>query len=208
MGQITEIKIAKSKKARRHIYIDGVFVCTLDEFTVFKHKLSVGQEISLEKLEGISLESETDYAFEQAINLISKTPKTISQVRENLRGKGYLDKIIDAVITKLVAYKYLDDAQYAQMFVRTYCSKYGKTKLKYLLSTKGINSQIIEAALVDLEPQDDTIAALAHKYMQNKDFSAANFAKLYRFLSGKGFEWSEIDRVVGQMKKENYEDWD
>lgn len=207
MGQITEIKVAKSKKARRHIYIDGAFVCTLDEFTVFKHKLVVGQEISLEKLEEISFESEAGFAFEQAINLISKTPKTISQVRENLRGKGYLDKIIDSVVDKLVSYKYLDDEQYAQIFARTYYQKYGKTKLRFLLSTKGVNSQIIDAVLVDLPVQDDAIGELARKYMKNKEFSSANFAKLYRFLSGKGFEWSEIDRVVSQLKKENYEDW-
>lgn len=207
MSQITDIKVAKGKKARRHIYIDDGFVCTLDEFTVFKHRLNVGQEITITDLEQITFESEAGVAFELAVNLISKTPKTRKQVYDYLRGKGYLPKLCNNVIEKLAEYRYINDEEYARMYVNTYCGKYGKLKMRFMLASKGIPPQTIETVIAEMSPQDDTIYEFAKKYMKNKEFDSQNYAKLCRFLSGKGFEWTEINEAVGLLKGEANENW-
>ncbi len=205
MSQITEIKVAKGKKSRRHIYIDNNFACTLDEFTVFKFRLHEGQEITVSELEQITNESETGTAFELAVNLISKNPKTRKQIWEYLRGKGYLPKVCNSAIEKLIEYRYINDELYAKTYVETYCGKYGKTKMKSMLFNKGISPQIIASALVELPSQDDTILDFACKYMKNKEHNNQNFAKLCRFLAGKGFEWDEIRSAVDKIKDGNYE---
>ena len=206
MSQITEIKVAKGKKSRRHIYLDDGFACTLDEFTVFKHKLKVGQEITITDLEQITFESEAGVAFELAVNLISKTPKTRKQIYEYLRSKGYLPKLCNNAIDKLAEYHYVDDEQFARMYANTYCGKYGKSKIRFMLASKGIPPQTIEAVIAEMSPQDDTIYEFAKKYMKNKEFDNQNYAKLCRYLSGKGFDWTEISEAIGRLKEERNED--
>ncbi len=206
MSKITDIKVAKGKKSRRHIYIDNNFACTLDEFTVFKFRLHEGQEITIGELEQIVLESETVTAFESAVALISKMQKTRKQIWEYLRGKGYLPKVCNSAIEKLVEYRYIDDELFAKIYVDTYKSKYGKTKMKYLLSIKGIAPAIMASVLDELPSQEDTILDFARKYMKNKENNKQNFAKLCRFLVGKGFDWEEIRSAVDTIKGENYED--
>ena len=207
MSQITDIKVAKGKKARRHIYIDDGFVCTLDEFTVFKYRLKVGQEITIADLEQITFESEAGVAFELAVNLISKTPKTRKQVYDYLRGKGYLPKLCNNVIEKLAEYRYINDEEYARMYVNTYCGRYGKSKMRFILTSRGISPQIIDVVISEMTPQADTIFEFAKKYMKNKELNNQNYAKLCRFLNGKGFEWAEINEAVGRLKREANEDW-
>ena len=52
--QLTELRRQKGKKALYSVFVDGNFVCTLDEFSIYKHKLSVGQEIDKDYIENIS----------------------------------------------------------------------------------------------------------------------------------------------------------
>lgn len=208
MSKITEIKVAKGAKSRRHIYIDDVFTCTLDEFSVYKYKLREGLEISIPELEQITYESEANGAFLKAVNLISRTPKTKKQMYDYLKSKGYMPKLCNHILQKLIAYRYIDDEQYATSFVNTYKAKYGKKKLQYELLGKGVSPQIIDAVLSQLEPQVDTIEHLARKYMRNKEQSPQNYAKLCRHLASKGFGWSEINAAVNKIKENNYENWD
>ena len=202
MSQITEIKTVKGKKARKSIYIDDSFACSLDEFTVFKARLVVGQEIDLQELEKLVTESETASAFEKAVDLISRTPKTRKQVYDNLRQKGYLPNVCNAVLDKLESYHYLDDEQYVRMFIETYKNKYGKKKIDFLLAQKGIEAQIVEQYLADMDSQSDAVLQFAQKYMQNKGREAKDYEKLCRYLASKGFSWEDINSAVSAIKRE------
>lgn len=202
MSTITDIKVAKGAKARRHIYLDEQYVCTLDEFTVFKFKLKIGQEISLSYLEEISAESEANSAFEKTIDLISRTPKTQKQIYDYLRQKGYLPKICNIVIEKLLEYRYINDEQYAKNFVNCYEKKYGKKKISFMLMQKGIEKSIIDKVLSDIKPQEDAIFMIAQKYMNNKEKNQQNFDKLCRSLASKGFGWDDISNVINKLKRE------
>ena len=207
MSIITEIKVAKGKKARRHIYIDGNFVATLDEFTVYKYRIHEGLNIDLETLEQISFESEANSAFEQSVNLISKNPKTSRQMYDYLKSKGYLPRLIRHTIDKLIEYHYLDDGQYAKNFVNVYSTKYGKRKIQFLLASKGIPQQIINDTLAELDSQEDTACEYAKKYMKGKEITQQNCAKLARHLAGKGFDWAEINSALNTIKRIKDEDW-
>src|SRR5574344_416704 len=151
--QITEIKKQKSKNPRYSIFLDGQFVCGLDEFSVYKYKLLVGNEIDKVELENIQFESELDGAFERAVDVISKIPKTERQLKEYLKDKGYMPKIIDSVIQKMLDYHYIDDEYYAQTFVEMRANKCGKFRLKNDLKAKGIKDSVIEKVLGELNDQ-------------------------------------------------------
>ncbi len=209
MSVITDLKQAKGRGKRLHIYLDGEFTCTIDQFTAYKHRLKIGQEISVDILEEITLESELSSGFEKAIDLISKTPKTKKQVYDYLKEKGYLPKLCYAIVEKLCEYKYLDDEQYASMYINTYLNKYGKRKLMFNLAQKGINKQIIDNAIEEIENQNKAVELIAKKYLKNKEPTRENIEKLYRHLANKGFDWQDINAVVSKIRNgDNYESWD
>ena len=201
MSIVTDIKQTKGKKARKSVYIDDNFACTLDEFTIFKSRLKVGQQITLQELEDLVSESEEAGAFEKAVDLISSTPKTRKQIFDNLKQKGYLVKVCNNVLDKLEGYHYIDDERYAKMFVETYKNKYGKKKLEFMLLQKGVKQSIIDECLIDVESQDDIVLRLASKYMQNKGREPKDFEKLSRFLASKGFLWDDISNAISFIKR-------
>lgn len=203
MGIITDIKQAKGKKARCHIYIDNNFVCTLNEFTIFKYKIKVGQEITQQELENIAFENEASEAFELAVDLISKTQKTRKQVYDYLKSKGYLPKLCENTVDKLASYHYINDEVYAKNYVNCYLNKYGKKKMRFALQQRGIENSIIDKVLEDMQPQEDVVLGLAIKFMKNKEYTQQNFEKLYRHLASKGFDWDLINNAVYQIKRDN-----
>ena len=208
--KITEIRKQKGKKDLFSVFVDGTFVCSLDEYTIYKHKLVQGSEIEKSELEEMQSESMTDFAFSSSVDLLSKMQKTEKQLRDYLYKKGYLKKVVDDVVDKLKTYKYLNDQYYAESFVRQKQGSVGKFKIKNELKLKGVSEDIINPLIEDLESQDDVLLNLANKYLKNKEKTPQNFQKLSRHLAQKGFSWDEINSVLNKIKKEGnvYEDWE
>lgn len=208
--KITEIRKQKGKKDLFSIFVDGNFVCSLDEYTIYKHKLLEGCEIDKTSLEEMQSECMIDFAFSQSVDLLAKMMKTEKQIREYLYKKGYLKKVVDAVVEKLKSYKYINDVYFAECYVKQKQNSVGKFKLKNELKLKGVDEQIINNILDELESQGDVAFSIATKYLKNKEKSPQNLQKLSRHLATKGFSWDEINNVLNKIKKEGnvYEDWE
>lgn len=208
MSIITDIKEAKGKGRRLHIYIDDVFVCTVDAFTVYKNRLKKGSFITASELEDITFESEVSSGFERAVDLISKNLKTKKQMHDYLKQKGYMPRVINAIISKMEEYRYLNDEVYAEMYINDNLSRYGKQKIRFNLELRGIEREIIDNILEQAESQEDAVYNLAIKYMRNKEPTRENFDKMCRHLASKGFSWSDISPVLHRIKEEKSESWD
>ena len=206
---ITELRKQKGKKNMFSVFVDGQFVCSLDDYTVFKHKLCENQETNKQILEDMQCESMSDLAFSQSVDLLSKMMKTEKQMREYLHKKGYLKKVVDQVVEKLKEYRYLNDTFYAECFIRQKINSVGKFKIKNELKLKGVDENIISELLEQVDNQDEVILQLANKYVKNKPIDSKTVQKLSRFLASKGFSWDEINSCLNKMNKEtNYEDWE
>ena len=207
--QITELRKQKGKKDMFSIFVDGQFVCSLDNYTIFKHKLSVGQEIDKQLLENMQCESMSDFAFSQSVDLLSKMMKTEKQMRDYLHKKGYLKKVVDDVVKKLKEYRYLNDEFYAGCFVKQKSNSFGKFKIRNELKLKGISEEVINNALEEIEPDEQVILQVAKKYLKNKELDKNTVSKLGRHLASKGFSWDEINNCLNKIKlEETYEDWE
>ena len=101
MGKITEITRQKKKETRVSIFMDGEFVCGLDELTFAQSRISVGDEMEVDELMEICRESEKRTAFDKAVKYISYRQRTKKEVREHLKGKGYLPQSISYALDKL-----------------------------------------------------------------------------------------------------------
>lgn len=201
MATITKIEAQTKNKDRVNIFLDGEFRlgCSLE--LALTHHLKEGVEISELTLDELVFENEKSVALTKAVTLIGKNLKTKSQLKKYLTEKGYSEQIVNYVLEKLSEYNYINDENYARIYVRSVKNKYGKIKIKNELKLKGISEKIIDDVLSEFESEEDVILTLANKYLKGKEASFENLNKLYRFLLSKGFEYEEVSRVIKNFKE-------
>lgn len=196
MRTITELKVQQKDKNRVNLYLDGRYFCALELETVVKNGLKIGTIIAEEKLSQMQIESEKQTAYTKALKLISVRYKTQREVEKYLYEKGYLAPVVYYVVSKLNEYHYIDDERFVQSYVASHKSTCGRLKLKQQLMSKGVSESIIDAYFQEEFEQNDIIVHLAQKYMKSKPNTKENFAKLFRYLMNKGFEYEEIKTAL------------
>lgn len=201
MSKITKIEPQVKNKDRVNIYLDGEFKlgCSL-ELAMLNH-LKNDVEISDEQLEQLVFENEKTQALNKAVTLLGKNLKTRRQMRTYLNDKGYSKTIVDYVLEKLSEYNYINDINYAKIYIRSVKNKYGKVKIIANLRQKGVSDKDIDEVMQEFESDTDSIMALAQKYLKNKEVNQDNVAKLYRHLLSKGFGYDEVNSVVREIKE-------
>jgi regulatory protein len=104
------------------------------------------------------------------------------------------------ILNTLVEERYVDDLRYAEAFARDKSSiaGWGVAKIRYMLSAKGVDRELISAALeeIDQSKADDRLVKLIeNKKRSLKDDPQAQM-KLVRFALGRGYTYDEISGVL------------
>lgn len=207
MPKITDLKIQKNNKARANLYLDDEFAFGVEMLTVMKLGLKIGQDVSEERLKEAIFDSEKSVAFEKAVDYLGRGMRTERQMREYLQKKGYSLEIINVVVSKLKDYRYLDDKQYAAMYVEQNVKTKGERRLKQELQQKGISSAWAEeAAQTDSETEAKNATALAQKYMRNKPCDLKNLQRLQRYLISRGYGFDVVNSIVRSFQNETQDD--
>ena len=111
----------------------------------------------------------------------------------------------EKVMEILVAEKYIDEFRYASAFARdkSSISGWGETKIRYMLSSKGIPREVIDKALEEI----DGAKAMTRleKLMENKYRSLKEDPqcrlKMLRFGLGRGYGYEEVSEVLEILMK-------
>ena len=191
MNEITGILPQTKDKSRCNIYLDGRFCCGLTLETVIKNRLKVGCIVSEERLAEMQLDSEKNTAFDKALTHLSATRKTEKQIRTYLSGKGYLPAVVDYVLEKLRSYNFVNDEEYAEVYVEQAVKRKGGRMIRAELRGKGVTDEAIDVALstVDEETEVATATGILQKYMRGKTVDKESLQKAYRYLMSKGFSY-------------------
>ena len=104
------------------------------------------------------------------------------------------------VLEILVNEKYVDDYRYCCAYVRdkSSISAWGSTKIRYMLSAKGIARDIIDRSMLEID--EGKAEDRFEKLMQNKYKSLKNDPqcklKLLRFAVGRGYQYDEVKSMI------------
>ncbi len=199
---ITEISVQKRNKKRCNLYLDGNFSCSLDSFTVLKYNLKVGQEMTSERLEELTFESEKDKALSYAFDYISKYFKTEKQLKDKLYEKGYMRPIVDYVMEKVKDYGYVDDERFAKAYIQTNSKKKGTKLLKYELKSKGVSESVLSEIETDEDTEKAACKAYAEKFFSKNEMSKENVRKLYQRLYSRGFSYDIVSDILDKIRNE------
>jgi len=142
-------------------------------------------------------------AKEYALNFISYRLRSTWEVRKRLSEKGYENDIILQVIGFLKEYRFIDDREFALMWIRSRTTEKpsGRRKISYELTQKGVPGDIIKECLADfsMELEEELAYSLAVKRTSKNN---VNLKKLQSFLLRRGFDYGVIKKVISRILNE------
>jgi len=130
------------------------------------------------------------------------------EIKDKIRKTGLPEDACANIIERLRKEKFLDDARFANAFVKDKLrfNKWGRIKISYELQRKYIPRSVIEETLSGIDNQEylSTLQDLLKskkKTIKGKDEHDV-FNKLLRFAIGRGFENGEIIPLLKAMLKD------
>ena len=207
MPKITKIEQQKKNKDRVSVYIDDEFAFGIHKDILVEFNVYVGMNLEDDYIKDILKREEQKKANDYALNLLSYRARSEKEIYDKLKGKGYEDSIINATINMLRRYNFINDVEYAKMFVREKMnlSKNGSYKIKQKLYLKGINRDIIDNVmeeLIDEEDEFEKALAIAEKKVQSygniEDYK--KYRKLNDFLLRRGFDYDIVSKVITTLR--------
>ena len=205
--EITDIKVPLKRPDRRTIYLEGKFAFSMSEGIFFQQNLQVGGFLTDKEIEELKKDDDRQKIREAAFRFLGYRPRSVKELRDRLRQKGWEIHEINPVLEELEGKGYLDDLEFARVFSRD------KIKLKYLgpfglrseLFQKGVEKKIIVQVLEETytkTPPETVINALLQKKRVDvkKPIEAKEKTRLINLLKRKGFSWDAIEPVISKIK--------
>ena len=207
--RITAIEPQQKREGRSNIYLEGKFALGLYDDVVLTLGLRVGQAITAERLAEIAGAETRRRALADAYRLLEVRVRAEREISDRLRRKEYDDEIITATVDHLRGLGLLDDAAFAQTWVRERGRTRGARALRFELQQKGVAGETITAALADAQdaagegenPEASAARTVAVRKVGERpaDTSRPAQARLAAFLQRRGFGWDSIKPVLAEL---------
>jgi regulatory protein len=143
---------------------------------------------------------------------LTNSPKSRLQLARKLAERNVPDDVAEAVLDRFEEVKLVDDADFADMWVRSRSQsrKLAKGALRRELAEKGIDTDTAAVALEQLSDEDEESAA--RELVQRKLRGVTGFEdraerdkttrRLASMLARKGYQPSQAFRIVGEVLDE------
>ncbi len=147
-------------------------------------------------------------AWDYALWLLGRQAYSAAELKRRLLRRQLPEADAEHVLTRLQAVQLIDDARYAEAYVRSRKRTKGALALRQELRRKGLDEADVEAALAEEGEADQAAAAAAVLAAQAWRFAGAgsddpNLARKARlraaaFLARRGFEPDAVATAVAQ----------
>ena len=197
--KITDIDVQKKNKNRVSVYVDGEYSFSLEQIDALRLSLKIGMDITDDDIRKYNVESNLGKARSKAGDMLSRRPYSVYEFKSKLLDKGFDDVIVNSVADEFSELGYLDDFEYAKLYIEDARLKMkGDKKIAYELSLKGVSERTVRDALSECEevPLDAIANIINTKYasMDINDYKVKQ--KITAYLASRGFSFSEINDAV------------
>jgi regulatory protein len=200
---ITSLVVQKKNKDRVNVFLDGEFAFGLAMIEALK--LRKGQALTEQEIDRLKALDDIEVAHERALNFLSYRPRSIAEVRRNLKDKEFSPETIDTVVQRLQDSQLLDDQAFARYWVdnREMFEPRSARALRFELRKKGLGDLDIAPAVEEINEEDAAYrAAVALARRHGKLDWEAFRKKLGDFLLRRGFPYPIIRDVVKRLWRE------
>ena len=147
-------------------------------------------------------------AKEKALRLLEFRAHSEKELCDKLIRAGANADDLPPIIEFLKEYNFLNDADYARHLARDLqnLKKLGKRRIKDELWSKGIRSEDIEEALLELpdDDPDELLPLVARKIGGN--FDKKNIDRAIRYFLYRGYGFDDVKLCIEQLKADAFED--
>ncbi len=204
---ITKIEAQRKDENRSNVFIDGSFAFGASNVDVLFYKLKENTEISEEKYNQILEDLVYVKARDAAFRILGFKSRTEKELFDKLIEKEYSEDVATKIVEEMKKYKYVDDEQYAQNFLKENIEfkGVGVSKIKFLLSQKGVSRQVIDGLFEEdnfYDEQLSKIVALIEQKTRRIDINNITDKekkKIYDFLLRRGYNYSIINDAFKEV---------
>jgi Uncharacterized protein conserved in bacteria len=204
---ITSIEQQKKNHNRYNIYVDGEYYFSTESEDIVEFNIrekNCYDDVSLKEL---VYKCQHKKALNLAYRELSVRPRSQMEIIKKLKNYEYDDNVIKDVINKLVEFKYIDDMEFAKLWIedRKRLKAISRSKLMQELKAKGIDKLIINQVLEECCDNDlQAAVSLMQKKINKVDYENYDrneIQKLYRFLLYKGFSYDTAKKALDTCLK-------
>ena len=200
---VTEIE--PYTKTKFKVYLDGKFAFVLYKGELSRYGIRKRRRISagiVEKIRDGSGPEESKTAGDAPSGDMDRTEAAL---REKLKQGCYTQEMIDRAVDYVKSFGYLDDARYAENFVRSRQGTKSRKEIRAALMQKGVSAELIEQAFENCY-EDGGEEEAVRSILRKKRFDPTTAEepekqRIYGYLARKGFKYETVRQVI-----QNYED--
>ena len=143
--------------------------------------------------------------MEAALRLLEFRARSRQELAQRLQRKGAVPSVIEAVLARLSAQGYVNDAVFARQWTESRLrTGHGRRRIALELRVKGIASATIRDALGELADPAREADAAERQVRQRLRLlrrlePAAQRRRLYGFLQRRGYAADVIERVLARL---------
>jgi len=149
----------------------------------------------------------------KAVHFLKFRPRSVKEVRDQLKKKNAPGAMIERIITTLQEQKFLNDKDFAAWWIesRARFRPKGRRIVELELKQKGISQEIIDEVMAeetadDIPDEEEQLRRLIEqrlsKYKHLEKFEI--YQKLGAFLARRGYTWEQIKRSIDEVLEKEY----
>lgn len=203
MQTITAITSQIKNKDRVNIFLDDRYAFSLASAAA--QGLKIGDTLSEEERAERQAKDTLEKAKEQVIRYIVQRPRSVTEVRRYLQGKGYDETQVEQILSRVQAMNLLDDTAFAEYWIdqRLTFKPRSQMALRYELRQKGVSQDVMESLLNEVDEVAAATTAAAGKLNSLRHLPQEQFrAKLGGYLQRRGFQYQTIRQVIDDLWRE------
>lgn len=201
---ITAITAATRHTGRFDVDVNGKAFASLSLEALERLQISIGSDIT-DRLEAVLEEAARLAVYDRALNMLAFRARSATELSRALVRKGADREHVSRAIARLVEQGFIDDAAFARAFTRAKVvgASHSRRRVQQELQRKGVARDVATEAIGDvLEEEGIDQLALIESAARRKLRTLGTLdppvwrRRLYGFLARRGFDASDIQRVM------------
>ena len=147
-------------------------------------------------------------ALQSLMRMCARSERSSGDALRLMKRWGVADDDARKVLARLQSERFIDDARYAEAFVRDKLnlSGWGAYKIKMSLRAKGISREVIEevvAPMIEATDMTERLEEMMQRKMRTLKYSSPYDAKtkLIRFAASRGYDLGEAMECASKIVK-------
>lgn len=175
-------------KKRSKVFLDGDFAFVLYKGELKKYKIEPVSAVEEHVYQEI-MEALRKRARERAIHILKSGDRTEAELMKKLKNSGYPLEAVEAAISLLKSYGYINDEHYARRYLEIYGEKKSRRQLANDLQLKGIPKEYIRLLMEEVPVDEES---QIRRFLEKKR------------LDPEQMEWKEKQKTMGSLYRKGF----